>query len=136
MTKRPVPPIRVLIFPMPRLLHDILHQLILEVPEVELIECPALAGGLAEAAQRTRADVVIANEADVRPSEACTLLEQMPRSRALAVSHDGHRGVIYELRPHRRTIGELSAGTVRAAVSRALPCPEFLISESPTRPAP
>lgn len=128
--------IRVLIYPMPRLLHDILHHLISEMPEVEMIDCSERGGGIAEAAQRASADVVIAEEADAGPLQACALFERMPRSRALAVSQDGRGGVIYELRPQRRTIGELSAANVRAAMRASTPCTELLRSEPSTQPAP
>ncbi len=128
--------IRVLIFPMPRLLHDILRHLVSEIPGVETIDCADPAGGIAEAAVRSRADVVIAEQADAGPEQACALFERMPRSRALAVSHDGQGGVIYELRPQRRAIGELSPNTVRAAVQATTACAELLRAESTTQPAP
>jgi hypothetical protein len=113
-----VPTIRVLILPLPRLLQDILHQLLTDVGDVEVLDDDGGAG-LAEAAVRADADVVIAGERDAQPQDACALLRARPQTRALAVSADGRSGVIYELRPHREAIGELSAATVRRAVHAA-----------------
>jgi hypothetical protein len=131
-----VPTTRVLIFPVPRLLHDILRKLLSDVENVEVVECPAGVGGIAEAAARTNADLVIASEQHAEPGAARALLARVPRARALAVSHDGRSAVLYELRPHRRAIGELSVETVRAAVRRAAPPVEHVGPESTTPTAP
>ena len=96
----PVAPTRVLIYPMPRLLHDILCQLLSDDPGVSVLRCPPGANSMAEAAAGD-ADLVIASEREAEPSGGVALL-RMPRARALAVTHDGQPGVLYELRPHRR----------------------------------
>jgi hypothetical protein len=116
-----VPATRVLIFPLPRLLHDIIHELLSDVAGVELVDCPSGVGGIAEAAVQTNAHLVIASERQAQPQAARALLQRMPRAHALAVSHDGRSAVLYDLRPHRCPIGELSAATVRAAVRAASP---------------
>jgi hypothetical protein len=113
-----VAPVRVLIFPLPTLLHDILHKLLAEVGAVQVVDYDGEAG-LAEAASDTAADLVIAEERDAAPAAACALLRARPQARALAVSHDGRSGVIYELRPHREAVGELSTATLQAAIRAA-----------------
>jgi hypothetical protein len=127
---------RVVIYPMPRLLHDILHQLLGELEGVELVDVSRDAGDLAAAASRAEADVVIAGEADAAPPAVGSLLDQVPRARALVVSHDGSSGVVYELRPVRRPLGELSAATLRQVVRAATPSFELLLAEPIPRPAP
>ena len=109
---------RILILPLPRLLHDILHQLLTDVGGVEVLDSDG-SDGLAAAAIRADADLVIASEGDAPPPAACALLRARPRTRTLAVSSDGRSGVIYELRPHREAVSELSAATVRRALRTA-----------------
>jgi hypothetical protein len=121
---------------MPRLLHDILRQLLADVDEVELVDPPATNAGIVETAAQTHADLVIATEADAGPREATSLLARMPTTRALAVSHDGRSGVVYELRPVRRPLGELSAATLRQVVRATTPSFEQLLAEPTPRPAP
>jgi hypothetical protein len=133
-----VPPVRVLIFPLPRLLRDILHLLLSDVDEAEVIEVvdhPVTPAGLVTAAAMNHADVVIACERDAQPEAARALLRAMPRTRALAVSRDGRSGVIYELRPHCQQVSELSAATVRSMVVPAASCSELLRIDPTTRPA-
>jgi hypothetical protein len=102
-------------------LHDIIHELLSDVVDVEVVDAPSGAGGIAEAAVQTHADLVIACEQQVQPQAARALLRRMPRAHALALSHDGRSAVLYDLRPHTCAIGELSAATVRAAVQAASP---------------
>lgn len=131
-----MPPTRVLIYPMPRLLHDILRRLLADVSGVELVDWPSSTEGIVDAVRQTGADLVIAGERDVPPQAVDSLLDERPRARALAVSRDGRSGVIYELRPVRRAIGELSAATLRAAVRATAGPLELRFAETTPRPAP
>ncbi len=130
-----MPPTRVLIYPMPRLLQDILYTLASDVEEVELVGCPDDATGIDDAAVRTGADLVIACDRDAAWHAVDSLLKRMPRTRALAVSADGRSGVLYELRPVRRVIGELSAATLRAAVAATAVPFELPLPDPTPRPA-
>ena len=118
---------------MPRLLDDILGSLFSDDPGVSVLRCPPGATSLAEAAAISDADIVIAAEQDARPSDVSALLNGMPQARVLTVTEDGQTGVLYELRPHRRMIGELSGDAVRSAIRQAGRRAE-LVFES--RPAP
>jgi hypothetical protein len=104
---------------MPRLLDDILGSLLRDEAGVAVVHCPPGASSLAEAAAMTDPDVVIAAEQDTGVSEVSALLKRHPQACALTVSDDGHSGVLYELRPHRRAIGELSAEAVRSTIRQA-----------------
>ena len=125
---------RVLLFAIPPLLRDILDQLLSDVPGVDLV-IAATEGSMSGAAIVGEADVVIADESVASPDAVCALLERRPRTRALAVSHDGRTGVLYELRPQRRAIGELSIESLLAGIARPASCPQLLSEPSP-RPAP
>jgi hypothetical protein len=111
-----VSPIRVLVFAMPRLLHDILDRLLTGAPEIAVLEGPLPGEDLMGAAVRANADVVIAAERSLARDAICGLLAARARTRLLAISHDGSGGVLYELRPHREAIGELSREAVLESI--------------------
>ncbi len=128
-------PNRVLLFAMPPLLQDILELLLRDVPGVELlVDAPGTS--LTTAASATSADVVIAEESAASPEAVCALLELRPHTRALAVAHDGRTGVLYELRPHRRVIGDLSPEALRAGIGPRVPYPQDAFSDFSPRAAP
>jgi hypothetical protein len=104
---------------MPRLLDDIIGSLFRDDAGVVLVSCPPGVTSMVDAAAITDADVVIAAEQDAGPREVSVLLARMPRARALTVADEGRSGVLYELRPYRRTIGELSAANVRSTIHQA-----------------
>jgi hypothetical protein len=104
---------------MPRLLNDILGSLFADDAGVALLSCPPGATSLSGAAAMTDPDVVIAAEHDAGPSEVSSLLQRSPQVRVLTVTDNGRSGILYELRPHRRTIGELSADAVRSTIRQA-----------------
>jgi hypothetical protein len=128
-------PSRVLLFAMPPLLRDILARLLADLPDTQLLP-GAQRGGLKDATIAADADVVIAEESAASPEEVGVLLELRPLTRALAVSHDGRAGVLYELRPHRHVIGELSVDSVVAAIGPRRSLPQQLLFETSTRPTP
>lgn len=118
---------------MPRLLEDIIGSLFSDDAEVTVLRCPRGATSLAEAGVLTDADVVIAAEQDAAPAEISALLQRLPQARALTVTDDGHSGVLYELLPHRRTIGQLSPDAVRSTIRQAARRTELVFEP---RPAP
>lgn len=126
-----VSPRRVLLLAMPPLLHDILDQLLRDVPGVTLT-ADASAPSLADAAIRADVDIVIAGEQATEPDQVCALLQRRPHTRILSVTHEGRSGVLFELRPHRRVIGDLSPEAVLAAVDAGRSCAE----RPPTNPSP
>jgi hypothetical protein len=121
---------------MPPLLRDILEQLLRGTPGVELLPGNMIATSLVEAAELADADIVIADEAAAQPDDVCALLELRPSTRALSVAHDGRTGVLFELRPHRHLIGDLSADAIRHAVRLGPPCAERLQPDRPPRQVP
>ena len=109
------PPTTVLLYALPGLLHDILGRLAAAGPAVALVDARA-GEDLLGAAARTQADVIVAAQ-DAVPAEAIErLLAQRPRTRLLAVSADGRRGAVHELRAHRVELGELSADALLAVI--------------------
>jgi hypothetical protein len=103
--------IRVLLVGLPRMLRDIVNGLVSVEPDLEIVG--EFGDGEAEldAIEAARASVVIAG------AQAPLLARRLvDRVRVLGVSADGRDGVVYELRPQARVLGEMSPATLLAAV--------------------
>jgi DNA-binding NarL/FixJ family response regulator len=86
----------------------------------------SLLADLPDLARETDPDVVIVGiQDDEFPSECVELLLERPRMKVLALEELAGRARLYELRPERVEIGEVSADevveTIRAAVRRPTP---------------
>jgi hypothetical protein len=90
------------------MLRSLLVSLLAAAPEVTVLE---------DADPDEAADVVVLSQPDPE-NEAVpiSMLLRSPRSRVLALAADARRAVLYELRPHRTALGELSPGALLAAV--------------------
>lgn len=97
----------------PPVLHSLLAGLLATDPEIRVLD---------PAAEPSAADVVLLSQPDPE-NEAVpiTMLLRCPRSRVLALATDARRAVLYELRPHRTPVGELSRDALLAAVRGAAP---------------
>ena len=72
---------------------------------------------LLTAAKRKRADVVLVGQkAEEDPDDYCQLLLQQPRLKVLAIAADGKTGSLYELRPRRTSLCEISAAALCKAI--------------------
>ena len=117
----PVKPICIVLLGMPGMLRQILREIaagepglvvVAELPNAELDSPGILAAG---------ADVVVAG-ADLASEQAVTRLLCRPRPvQVLGISADGHDAFLYEMRPHRVLLGELSPATLVNVLSRAAP---------------
>ncbi|MGH3260709.1 MAG: hypothetical protein ACRDNS_01805, partial [Trebonia sp.] len=87
----------------------------IDIPDVEIHECPRGDNALVHAAAIAGADLVIASDQVARPVDIWRLMDSRHGARVLTVSHDGRSGEVYEMRPQRSHVGELSADTLRAA---------------------
>jgi len=119
-----VPVVRVLVGSLPRVLCDVIKQLLDGQSDIALVAQTTGDGDLLAAAREARPDVIILGLTDPElPPIGEALLWQAPAVRILAVIADDGRGFLYELRPQRAALGELSAeGLVEAirAVGGAL----------------
>ena len=108
--------IRVVIANMPRLLHDIVHSVLSAESDIE-IDAASLASREIPAATALReVDVVIVAEPELADMNYESLLYQHPRLRLVAIAGDGRAADLYELRPCRISLGELSPRTLVDAV--------------------
>jgi hypothetical protein len=100
------------------LLLDMLHHVVASNPNMVVVGHIGDADLLA-ATKRTRANVVLVGQRvnDEREQYGQLLLRR-PRLKVLAIAHDGRTGSLYELRPRRVALGELSADTLCRAIRR------------------
>jgi hypothetical protein len=110
---------RIVLVGLPRLLSDLIVGLGAEERGSEVVT--AEGSDLIAAAEARDADVVVTTAALAAPDAVAALLEARPRLRAIAVDGDGREGVVYELRPHRQELGELSRSTLLGALFRPQP---------------
>jgi DNA-binding NarL/FixJ family response regulator len=104
---------------MPTLLIDILRPIVASEPDMAVVG-RVNEGDLLAAARRTRADVILvgqkATDDRTEREEFVQLLLQRPRLKVLAIADDGKTGALYELRPRRIPLGEMSAEALRNAI--------------------
>jgi DNA-binding NarL/FixJ family response regulator len=100
-----------------RLLHDVLVDLLASHPGIQVTECLVPPSGAPELPEAVPPDVVIISSP--HPGDDAVpirLLHSAPRCRVLALASNARRAFLYELRPHRTALGELSRETLIAAV--------------------
>jgi DNA-binding NarL/FixJ family response regulator len=101
---------------LPELNRQIIRAVLRADPEVEITAEYDASIDLIEAVGRHDADVLIAGVGEIGADVAVALLSRRPRVKALALADDGSRGLLYELRPHRTVLGQLSAAVLLEAV--------------------
>jgi DNA-binding NarL/FixJ family response regulator len=112
-------PIRVVTAELPRILDDIIGAVCAAAGDIEVVGRVARHEELVELTREARPDVVILGMA---PSGAATIGWELyvgdPLLRVLGIVGEGRQTFVYELRPHRTALGELSPDGLVAAVRR------------------
>ena len=93
---------------MPQLQREILSSRLSAEPDLVLVEAPDHLE-LREAVERTEAEFVIVGAERLAAGEVSGLREARPAVKVLALGANGRGGVLYELRPDRVPLGNLSA---------------------------
>jgi DNA-binding NarL/FixJ family response regulator len=108
---------RVLFAGIPKMLSDILGQVLASEPDMTIAGRIRRDQDLLKAVQVTRANVVLAkqNAEDERETYA-PLLSRRPQLKVVAVAADGSTGLVYALHPQRVPLGEMSVETLRRAI--------------------
>jgi hypothetical protein len=104
-TNGSVSPVRVLLVGLPRMLSEIVHELLASHSDI----------AITDAAER--ADVVIC--AREHCDECRELLWVRPRLKVIAVSGEGREAELHELRPHERLLGNLAPERLLAVIRSA-----------------
>jgi DNA-binding NarL/FixJ family response regulator len=114
---------RILVFDLPPLLSDLIHRA-LEAQE-DIASTTASGEPLEDEVARERPDAVIVPLDDANlNAQSRHFLEERARVRVLGLGVRDNKAVLYELRPNKSELGEVSPGelaqALRAAVSQEL----------------
>ena len=107
--------VRVLLAGMPRMLADILTAVIVSQTDFELVGDVVGIAGLALAASKAAADVLVLGRR-LQRRDALRVLCRSPRMKIITIAPDGHSGALYELRLDRAVLNEVSPIALVAAI--------------------
>ena len=99
--------IAILLVALPRLLRDEVEAAIEAEPDLEVVAERDDSSELEEELRRTGARVVVAADDAVEPARALALVASSG-IRVITLSGEGREASVYECRPERQSIGELS----------------------------
>jgi hypothetical protein len=110
-----VPHIRVILVGIPRLLADIVEELIARQPDIELVGSVVADRNLGRVIERARPDVILCRASGtVLPAAYCEILEAEPYVRLLAIEASDRTGFVYDLRPVRTPLDVWPQGLIDA----------------------
>ncbi len=114
---------RVLLWDMRTMMHDIILQLLVRESDFQVAAPADKTSTLLDASKKYRPDVIVTSFDEDEANTAYTdLLLECPRVKVLDVRSDGRKGYLYELRPERKRLGEVSPESLVTAIrSAALP---------------
>jgi hypothetical protein len=105
----------VILVNMPRMLYEIVREVVGSEPDLEIVD--EQDGDAALATIRASGACVVITRLDEPPSESVgRFLGAGSHVRVLALSVDGRDGALYELRPQERPLGEMSPPVLLAAI--------------------
>jgi chemotaxis response regulator CheB len=102
------------------LLREIVREAIVREPDFDLVAEHDDADVRA-AVEQNHPDFIIVGEDAAAEQDVRSLIDERRGLRALEVQSDGRESVLYELRPHRISLGEISADTLVRAIRAAPP---------------
>jgi len=119
--------IQILLVDMPLLLRELIEEAVAGQPDMHLVATVADAAELIAATGDARPDFVVFGAGEPAdegfPAECLRLLEESPHTKALAIEAVAGHAYLYELRPERTPLGEVTPedvlGVMRDAAKRA-----------------
>jgi hypothetical protein len=100
-------PVRVALLDLPQMMSEIVKDILDQAMDVAVVK----------ASEREDADVVIlATDGDDLPAAGRIQLARRATARVIAINGQGRSAYLYELRPHRTPLGEVSADSLLAAI--------------------
>jgi len=103
------------------MLLDIVANIVADQPDMDIVPCPVGATNLRIAVERGNADVVILSRKAPLDGEYDDLLYGRVHLKVIEIEGEGRRGSLYELRPHRVPLGEMSATGLLDAIRASPP---------------
>ena len=112
--------LRIIVVDMPRLVRDLIERAIVAQPDMTLLAMLESPRQMVQAARAMRPDfVVIGLKAKALPSECRELMAEHPTVRLLGIEAVAGEAHLYELRPHREALGEVSPVDVVSVIRGA-----------------
>ena len=108
---------------MPQMLREITRAVVAGEPGAEIVAEYAAPVPLAEVVRASDAQVVVVRDTPTVSAEATSLLDESRPLGVLAISDDGRSTVVYELKPHRVPLGEVSPERLVDAIRSAISAP-------------
>jgi hypothetical protein len=102
-------PIHVALLGLTGIVADIVRSALASAEDIEIVGGPALSADVA----------ILGLGGQARTDAPVVLLRQYPSLKVLAVEGDGREAALYEMRPHRTELGEISPTTLLEAVRTA-----------------
>lgn len=103
---------RIVLVDMPPLLREIVRETASREPDLEVVREHEAGADLRAAVEQDDPDFLIVGSGDATAATVDSLITAGRRLRALEVRSDGRESVLYELRPHRVLLGEISPDTL------------------------
>ena len=107
---------------LPTILTEIVTRSLADYEDVQLITVVAPPAGLVNAMRETGATVVVGADRHLTCAQVSALLEDLPRSRVFILTPDARMTWLYELRPERVALGEVSPERLAEAIRGRVPC--------------
>lgn len=109
---------RILLDGMPQMLRTIVKDILSSDPQCEIVAETAEQNNLRAQLRETPVDVIILASPDVDAvsDRFAPLLAHHPATRIIAITSDGKRAFLYDLRTHVTPIDELSPATLLSAI--------------------
>jgi chemotaxis response regulator CheB len=118
--------LRIIVVDMPRLVRDMIERAIVAEPDMALSAVLESPRQLAQVARAERPHFVILGiTGKTLPTECREMLSEQPTIRLLGIEATAGDGHLYELRPHREPLGEITPSHVVAAIRAAAQRPPF-----------
>ena len=117
---RNMEPFRILLASMPRMLMEMIGQIIAREPEFVVVGAIAECTDLTSAVKRSRADLLIVEQSSVTEADVGAVLSSSYPTKILTISENGEGGALNELRPHREALLHISSASLIAAIRAAI----------------
>jgi DNA-binding NarL/FixJ family response regulator len=114
-------PLRILLASMPRMLIEMITQIIAKEPEFVIVGAISECSDLTAAVRRSQADLLIVGQRSfAEATDIPAVLSSSYPTKILTITESGQCGALHELRPHRETLVDISAASLVAAIRTAI----------------
>jgi DNA-binding NarL/FixJ family response regulator len=114
----PAAPIRVLVVGLPRMLSEIVHEIVESQGDMAVTESPRRGRPLLDHVDEAGADVLICPRE--QGDDCRLLLWTRPRLKVISLSGEGREAQLHELRHHERLLGNLAPDRLLAVIRSAV----------------